>query len=204
MDRGFVSVENSVSVVCRCPRLLYACPLSRSQHSSCSSRPIRHVAKNSLLSRSTYARELGAAVTALGDSAALLDVKQAEVTTGGLDDPGSVGGGVVAVGEAQVSHGGRKQWLEYSFRDHLDRNSPVAAAVSDSLGNHFGGWWSSGVAMRISPRTRMNFEAFGNFVWVGSWIVPAKPTNQSGAVGCPNASRDNILSSPEFFHSGSG
>lgn len=44
----------------------------------------------------TYARELGAAVTALGDSAALLDVKDAELTTGSLGDSGKVGGGVVA------------------------------------------------------------------------------------------------------------
>ena len=44
----------------------------------------------------TYARELAAAVTALGDGAALLDVKQADVTTGGLDDTGLVGPGVVA------------------------------------------------------------------------------------------------------------
>jgi hypothetical protein len=48
-------------------------------------------------SRGTYARELGAAVTALGDSASLLDVKQTDITTGSLDDSGSVGGGVVAV-----------------------------------------------------------------------------------------------------------
>lgn len=45
----------------------------------------------------TYANELGAAVTALGDSAALLDVKQTELTTGSLDDSGSVGAGVVAM-----------------------------------------------------------------------------------------------------------
>jgi hypothetical protein len=48
----------------------------------------------------TYARELGAAVTALGDSASLLDVKQAELTTGSLDDSGSVGTGVVAAGKS--------------------------------------------------------------------------------------------------------
>ena len=53
--------------------------------------------KSSSLSRLTYAGELGATVTALGDSAALLDVKQTDITTGSLDDSGSVGGGVVAV-----------------------------------------------------------------------------------------------------------
>lgn len=57
------------------------------------------------------ARQLGAAVTALGNGTALLDVKQTDVTTGSLDDSGSVGGGVVA----------------------------VAAAVSDTLGDHFCG-----------------------------------------------------------------
>lgn len=45
---------------------------------------------------STYTRELGAAVTALGDGSALLDVQNSDVTTGGLDDTGSVGTGVVA------------------------------------------------------------------------------------------------------------
>lgn len=44
----------------------------------------------------TYARELGAAVTALGDSASLLDVQQSELATGSLDDSGSVGTSVVA------------------------------------------------------------------------------------------------------------
>lgn len=50
-----------------------------------------------VFARATYARELGAAVTALGNSAALLDVQQAQVTTGSLDDSGPVGPGVVAV-----------------------------------------------------------------------------------------------------------
>lgn len=45
----------------------------------------------------TYTRQLGAAVTALGDGSALLDVQNSEVTTGGLDDTGPVGAGVVAV-----------------------------------------------------------------------------------------------------------
>ena len=49
------------------------------------------------MSQGTYARELGAAVAALGDSAALLDVQQAQVTTRSLDDSGPVGPGVVAV-----------------------------------------------------------------------------------------------------------
>lgn len=45
----------------------------------------------------TYTRQLDAAVAALGSSAALLDVKEAELTTGSLDDSGPVGGGVVTV-----------------------------------------------------------------------------------------------------------
>ena len=45
----------------------------------------------------TYTRELGLAVTALGSSTALLDVKSAELTTGGTDDASLVGGGVVAM-----------------------------------------------------------------------------------------------------------
>lgn len=49
------------------------------------------------ISKRTYARELGATVTALGDSATLLDVKQAKVTAGGLNNSGPVGASVVAV-----------------------------------------------------------------------------------------------------------
>lgn len=51
----------------------------------------------------TYARELGAAVTALGDSAALLEVKHAELAAGSLGDSGDVGGGVVAAAPSCVS-----------------------------------------------------------------------------------------------------
>ena len=54
-------------------------------------------------SESGDARELGAAVTALGDGASLLDVKQTDITTGSLDDSGSVGGGVVAVASAVLN-----------------------------------------------------------------------------------------------------
>lgn len=45
----------------------------------------------------TYARQLDAAVTALGGSATLLDVEDAKLATGGLDDTSPVGPGVVAV-----------------------------------------------------------------------------------------------------------
>lgn len=49
--------------------------------------------------RLTYARQLGATVTALGGSSSLLDVKDARLAARGLDDTGPVRGGVVAVGE---------------------------------------------------------------------------------------------------------
>lgn len=52
----------------------------------------------------TYTRELGAAVTALGDSSALLDVQNSDVTTGSLDDSGPVGAGVVAMKISPVSY----------------------------------------------------------------------------------------------------
>lgn len=64
-------------------------------HMSCHAVPWPSI--SSLISiRMTYARELGAAVAALGDSAALLDVQKAELTTGSLDDSGPVGASVVA------------------------------------------------------------------------------------------------------------
>lgn len=44
----------------------------------------------------TYAGELDTAVTALGGSAALLDVQDPGITTGRLDDACPVGGGVVS------------------------------------------------------------------------------------------------------------
>ena len=65
-------------------------PLLRSHQ-----QPLASVVK-AIESRSTYARELGSAVAALGNGTALLDVKQADFTTGGLDDSGSVGTGVPA------------------------------------------------------------------------------------------------------------
>ncbi len=45
----------------------------------------------------TYANELGAAVTALGNGASLLDVEDAQVATGGLDNTGTVGDRVVPI-----------------------------------------------------------------------------------------------------------
>jgi hypothetical protein len=44
----------------------------------------------------TYAGQLDTAVAALGGGSALLDVKDTELTTGGLDDPRPVRGGVVS------------------------------------------------------------------------------------------------------------
>lgn len=49
--------------------------------------------------KSTYARELDAAVTALGGSASLLDVEDSQLAAGGLDDTSPVGRRVVAVGD---------------------------------------------------------------------------------------------------------
>lgn len=51
----------------------------------------------------TYAGQLGAAVAALGGSAALLEVKHTELTTGSLGDSGDVRGRVVAVAPLFVS-----------------------------------------------------------------------------------------------------
>lgn len=70
-------------------------PAPSSRRARVSNRPSPR--RSRMLSNGTYARELGAAVTALGDGASLLDVQQAELTTGGLDDTGPVGSGVVAV-----------------------------------------------------------------------------------------------------------
>ena len=77
-------------------------PNAHVSYSSCC--PASHCTKFPSFSRGTYARELGAAVTALGDGASLLDVKQTDITTGSLDDSSSVGGGVVAVRQI-VSYG---------------------------------------------------------------------------------------------------
>lgn len=91
----------------------------------------------------TYAGELGAAVTTFGDSAALLDVKKTDITTGSLDDSGSVGGGVVAT-QRSVSpdsqlRGQRSAAFARSFlpiRTRSRKNSRVATAVGNSLGRH--------------------------------------------------------------------
>jgi hypothetical protein len=57
--------------------------------------PLPSVA-DTIESGSTYARELGATVAALGSGTALLDVKQTDITAGGLDNAGAVGTGVPA------------------------------------------------------------------------------------------------------------
>lgn len=67
------------------------------------SSPHASILHSILLGYMTYARQLVAAVTALGSSSTLLDVQDTELTTGGLDDPGPVGGGVVAGGEECLS-----------------------------------------------------------------------------------------------------
>lgn len=66
--------------------------------------PIRSLMDSSLHRvPKTYTRELGTAVTALGGSSALLDVQSSQLTTGGLDDAGEVGGGVVAISKVSPS-----------------------------------------------------------------------------------------------------
>lgn len=84
-------------------------------------------------SQETYAGELDAAVTALGGGSALLDVKDTELTTGGLDDPRPVRGGVVS---ARPSLAGAPSGMDESvpskWKRLLEGNSRVATAVSDS------------------------------------------------------------------------
>lgn len=60
-------------------------------------------------SGSTYARELGAAVTALGGGAALLDVQKTELATGGLNNSRPVGASVVAKGSRRSAEELRQQ-----------------------------------------------------------------------------------------------
>lgn len=119
----------------------------------------------------TYTRELGAAVTALGDGSALLDVQNSEVTTGGLDDTGPVGAGVVAVKDFDSqSLGSARQRADNNSRDdsqitdgHERKDSPVTAAVGDSVGRHCC-WWCSVVVLSISPREE-EFRDLVKFVW---------------------------------------
>lgn len=101
----------------------------------------------------TYAGQLDAAVTALGGSTALLDVKDAELTTGGLDDTSPVGGGVVAanfppsvssvfsrhVQRARRCANRRRLSIKSiaTFRFGMGRDSPVTTAVGDAGSGHF-------------------------------------------------------------------
>lgn len=101
----------------------------------------------------TYADELGTAVTALGDGTALLDVKNTEVATGGLNNTGPVGRGVVAAPELVIllicssvdDPRSRRQevvwsdrWEEKEARSRKSY-SRVAAAVRDTVGGHLVG-----------------------------------------------------------------
>ena len=117
----------------------------------------------------TYAGELGAAVAALGDGAALLDVQQTELATGSLDDSGPVGSSVVT-GVANVSQRSGKSTemvAGLNFGRCILRmlNSRVAAAVGDSLGRHFGGWLLE-FDECISPENECEeFRDLAKFVW---------------------------------------
>lgn len=117
----------------------------------------------------TYTRELGATVTALGDGSALLDVQNSEVTTGSLDDSGPVGAGVVAAKDFDSqSLCSARQRADNNSRDnsriidrHDRKDSPVTAAVGDSVGRHCC-WWCSVVVQSISPREE-EFRDLGKF-----------------------------------------
>ena len=65
--------------------------------SSSSPPPCRSILPLQETDQQTYTGELDAAVAALGSSAALLDVKNAEIATGGLNDPRPVRGRVVPI-----------------------------------------------------------------------------------------------------------
>lgn len=66
----------------------------------------------------TYARQLGAAVTAFRGRSTLLDVKSPQVAAGGLDDPRPVGRCVVAgnVRILQASISAREKTVTYGLR----------------------------------------------------------------------------------------
>lgn len=107
------------------------------------------------IGRVTYTRQLGTAVTALGGSATLLDVKNAELTTGGLDDSGPVGGGVVAGGEKLLVSNLRTlaQCISpSSLVNSVGKGgiSPVTASVGHAVARHFVGW-----ACGLSCRERL-------------------------------------------------
>lgn len=140
----------------------------------------------------TYAEELGAAVTALGDGASLLDVEDAQVATGGLDNTGTVGDRVVAIarrqkvstcllfGKAVLSHAGDKKEDENLCRTirkaSLREHSRVAAAVGDSVVDHFDGvCWD--VAIGVLSKNE-EFRDLVKFCVVVTEIVPAKWANQ--------------------------
>lgn len=130
-------------------------------------RHLSRVAKSSKVT--TYTRELGAAVTTLGGSSALLDVQNSEVTTGSLDDSSPVGAGVVAAKDFDgQSLGSARQRADNNSRHHSQitdghgrKNSPVTAAVGDSVGRHCC-WWCSVVVQSISPREE-EFRDLGKF-----------------------------------------
>lgn len=154
------SVDGDIVVGCQLRRPTSLCHVSS---------PSR-IAFAGIESRATYARELRAAVAALGDSAALLDVQQSELATGGLDDSGPVGSSVVAVGKISVSpcrgdlrrleRGSRS--VVFGQKDCDEEHSRVATAVGNSLRHHFG-WSCWACAMRISPSRVRNFEIWGKF-----------------------------------------
>jgi hypothetical protein len=86
-------------------------------------------------SQTTYTRELDAAVAALGGSAALLDVKNAEGAAGSLDNPRQVRRGVVPAGPAELAMLPLSRFLRLPIpnnRSENTENSRVPATVGDS------------------------------------------------------------------------
>lgn len=84
----------------------------------------------------TYTRELGAAVTALGGSAALLDVQNSEVTAGSLDDSGPVGASVVAAEISPVSMDFRRKSRATTHGRELDSIRFAFAMADDKNETH--------------------------------------------------------------------
>lgn len=113
----------------------------------------------------TYTRQLGTAVTALGSSATLLNVKNAELTTGSLDNSGPVGGGVVADGVKLLS----VICGSFSFIETFRTSIP---SLSNNLGN--------GVLTRYGVCRSRGCQAFCR---LGVWIVVSRKVDWTGKRG---------------------
>lgn len=145
---------------------------------SSSNRPAASLSK----SRCTYARELVAAVTALGNSAALLDVQKTELATGRLDDASPVGLGVVAATRVSPKFPPTQRiprnYISNS-RGSRSLHSRVATAVGDTVVRHLGGiCWVGGCRWRISREERGISKLGGKLCVGGKSIGAAGLANQ--------------------------